>query len=235
MKRSIYIGFDPRESAAFAIARDTIRRHLVKPIPVHGLVQSDLRRRGLYTRRETVRHGQRWCEISEAPMSTEFANSRFLVPHLAGRGLALFIDCDFMALGNIDPIFDEYDPKYAVMCVKHDHRPTDMIKMDGQTQTVYSRKNWSSCVVFNCDHPANRRLTLDMVNTLPGRDLHRFCWLEDDEIGGLDPKWNYLVGHTDKSVRPVFVHHTDGIPMMSGYEDAEYADEWWMALEQWAE
>jgi hypothetical protein len=33
-------------------------------------------------------------------------------------------------------------------------------------------------MVFNCDHPANRALTLDLINTVPGRDLHRFCWLD---------------------------------------------------------
>jgi hypothetical protein len=29
--------------------------------------------------------------------------------------------------------------------------------MDGQAQTRYARKNWSSVMVFNCDHPANER------------------------------------------------------------------------------
>jgi hypothetical protein len=49
-------------------------------------------------------------------------------------------------------------------------------------------------MLFNCDHPSNKKLTVEMINTLPGRDLHRFCWLEDDEIGELDPGWNWLVG-----------------------------------------
>ena len=61
---------------------------------------------------------------------------------------------------------------------------------------AYSRKNWSSVVLWNWAHPANRRLTLEMVNTLPGRDLHAFCWLDEWEIGELPVEWNYLVGVT---------------------------------------
>ena len=34
-----------------------------------------------------------------------------------------------------------------------------------------ARKNWSSLVLWNMDHPGTKRLTLDMVNELPGRDL----------------------------------------------------------------
>ena len=51
-----------------------------------------------------------------------------------------------------------------------------------------------------------------MVNTLPGRDLHRFCWLEDDEIGELPPEWNHLVGidPDTKAARPALLHYTLG-------------------------
>ena len=98
--------------------------------------------------------------------------------------------------------------------------------LDGQAQTQYERKNWSSVMVFNVDHPANAQLTPAMVNALPGRDLHRFCWLEDDQIGELAPEWNFLVGHTDPSVEPKIVHFTEGGPWMSGYENVAYADEW---------
>jgi hypothetical protein len=104
--------------------------------------------------------------------------------------------------------------------------------MDGQIQTAYARKNWSSVCVFNCDHPANRALTVDLVNTLPGRDLHRFCWLADNEIGALDPKWNWLAGHSDAAIDPAIVHFTDGVPSMPGYEDAPFADEWFAHLKQ---
>jgi hypothetical protein len=74
-------------------------------------------------------------------------------------------------------MFEGLDPSKAVYCVSTASKASRRSKMDGQVQTAYARKNWSSFILFNCDHPANRALTLEMVNTLPGRDLHRLCWL----------------------------------------------------------
>lgn len=177
--------------------------------------------------------GQLKDVISDAPMSTEFACSRFLTPLLTPGGWALFMDSDILARSSVQPVFDQADPRYAVMVVKHQHEPDHMVKMDGQFQTKYARKNWSSVMLFNCEHPANKRLTLEMVNSVRGRDLHRFCWLEDHEIGELDVKWNYLVGISE-CPDPVLVHFTNGLPTLRGYENCEYADEWWDAQDEWA-
>lgn len=231
---SIYIGFDHREAAAFAVCRDSINKWLTLPVPVRGIVLNDLRKLELYTRPTSWKDGQLWDDISDAPMSTEFAISRFFTPLLAKTGWALFMDCDMLVRRSLVRLFEQADPKYAVMCVKHDHVPTSIVKMDGQTQTRYARKNWSSFCLFNCDHPANKKLTLEMLNTLPGRDLHRFCWLEDDEIGELSPEWNYLIGERNGGMDPVVAHFTSGGPWMNGYEGVEYADEWTEALEDWA-
>lgn len=233
-KLSIWIGYDPREAAAFAVARASIKRHATIPVPIHGLVLDDLRAKGLYTRPHERRGCQLWDVISDAPCATEFSNSRFLVPHLAGSGWALFMDCDMLVRGNIRELFDLCDPEKAVMVVKHNHQPPEGVKMDGQMQTRYARKNWSSVIAFNCDHPANKALTLEMVNELPGRDLHRFCWLEDDLIGELPVEWNWLAGHSDPAVDPKIVHHTEGSPCLPGYEDAPFADEWRAELARWA-
>ena len=175
-------------------------------------------------------------------MATEFAISRFLVPHMAknepqqkaGPRLAIFMDCDMLIRGPLYPLFAAFDPYKAVMVVQHEHNPTETTKMDGQIQTRYSRKNWSSVCVWNIDHPANDALTVEMVNTLPGRDLHAFCWLKDDEIGTLDPGWNYLIGNSPPHPDPAIVHFTDGIPLMAGYENCEYAQEWLDELDEWA-
>lgn len=238
--RSIWIGFDPREAAAFAVARESIKRHLSQPIPIFGLVLDDLRARGLY-RRPTERRvnpetgaSHLWDVISDAPMATEFSNSRFLVKELAGAGWAMFLDCDMLVMGDVAELFESADQSKAVMCVKHDHRPASGVKMDGQIQTAYPRKNWSSVFLLNCEAPANAALTVDLVNTLPGRDLHRFCWLQDDDIGALGSEWNWLVGHSDPFVKPKIVHHTDGLPFQPGYETVDYADEWRGALTRWA-
>lgn len=236
---SVWIGFDPREAAAFAVARESIKRRLSLHIPVHGLVLSDLRRRGLYTRPTETRvnsdgHRQLWDSISDAPMATEFAISRFLVPHLARSGLALFMDCDMLVRANLMELFRQIDSAYAVSCVKHDHRPAEGLKMDGQAQTSYGRKNWSSVMVFNCDHPANQELTVDLVNSARGRELHQFCWLNDDRIGEFGPEWNWLAGYSSPNIDPKIVHHTEGSPCMAGYEDAPFADEWRAELARWA-
>ena len=234
MKQSIFIGYDPRQAEAFAVCRDSIRKRLNLPIPIYGLVLDKLRADGLYSRKTERRGEQLWDNISGAPMSTEFAISRFLVPHLSKGGQALFLDCDMMArCRNFAEIFEICDRSKAVWCVKHDYQPTQAIKMDGQVQTRYERKNWSSFMMFT-DHVANKTLTPEVVNTLPGRDLHRFCWLEDDEIGELGSEWNFLVGHTDPSIDPRIVHFTDGTPSMPGYENVAYADEWRAELEGWA-
>lgn len=241
MRRSIWIGWDPREAAAFAVCRHSIKRHLSQDIPINGLVLDNLRARGLYSRPSQTRinsdgYKQLWDTISDAPMATEFSNSRFLVPQLAVSGLALFMDCDMLARADLVELFDyiESQPRKAVWCVKHRHEPTNTVKMDGQVQTIYARKNWSSVCVFDVVHPANRSLTLDVVNKATGRDLHRFFWLADCDIGELPVEWNWLAGHSTPSVVPKIVHHTDGSPCMAGYENAAYAGEWRAELNEWA-
>lgn len=235
MQRSVYIGFDPREAAAYAVARNTAKQYVLSTVPVRGIHLDEMRERGLYWRPTDRQGGKLWDTISDAPMSTEFAIARFLTPLLAQEGLALFMDADVLVRGNLGPIFAlaEADPSKAVWCVKHNHVPTEDVKMDGQAQMLYARKNWSSVMLFNLNHPSNARLGVDLVNTVPGRDLHRFCWLQDDEIGELPAKYNYLVGHTEIDESPVIVHFTDGIPTMPGYEKVQFSWEWRAALNNW--
>src|SRR5882672_6047482 len=147
------------------------------------------------------------------------------------------MDCDVMLRAPLSGLRDQLDDSKAIYCVKHNHVPTSKHKMDGQIQTDYPRKNWSSVMAFNVTHPANRELTVTMVNTMKGRDLHRFCWLDDSDIGELSPEWNYLVGHTElrEGEQPKIVHWTDGGPWLEAtYFNTEYADEWRGMLERWA-
>lgn len=243
MKVMAWIGYDPREAASFAVARATTRRQLGKLGDVAGLVLSHLRADGLFTRPTETRMVEGapvlWDVISDAPCSTEHANSRFMVPYLsggAGYDWALFHDGDMMSRPNADfaALLDGLDTEKAVYCVKHKYQPKPGLKMDGQLQTFYARKNWSSFMLINLRHPSNKKLTLEMANTIPGRDLHAFCWLEDDEIGELDPAWNWLVGHSSPDVEPKVVHWTNGPPHMPGYEDAPFAEEWRAELNRWA-
>src|SRR5262249_49762175 len=145
----------------------------------------------------------------------------------------------------IDDLFTyvESDPSKAVFCVPHMHDPQSMSKKGGKPQTrvndsrypgIYKRKNWSSVMLFNLSHPANNALTLDLLNTVPGRDLHGFCWLKDDDIGLLDPKWNHLAGVAGcGSDNPSIVHFTLGGPWIPEYAGVEYAGEWRELYREW--
>ncbi len=91
--------------------------------------------------------------------STEFTYSRFLTPDArrasaAGRCSATAISSGF---GDIAGLAAYAKGPKAVFCVQHDYRPTEKTKMDGAVQTVYPRKNWSSLMLFNCDHPVGAR------------------------------------------------------------------------------
>ena len=160
-------------------------------------------------------------------MSTGHAIARFFLPFmLIHHGWALFTDGDVLFRRDVHELFDLADPKYAVMVVKHNHVPRLAIKKGGQTQTVYPRKNWSSVMLWNVDHPAHQRLTLGVLNEKPGRDLHAFCWLLDEEIGELPVEWNWLVGHSDSCIDPAIVHFTEGLPSLPDHRDDPYASEW---------
>lgn len=230
MSRSIWIGYDRRERAAYHVARRSIAAHWGEAIAIKAVCLPDLMMRGLYSRPTLFLPGRgesvMWDQISDAPMSTEFAISRFLVPILARTGWALFMDCDVMLRAPIEELFALADPRYALMCVQHAPQPAAARKMDGQPQLAYRRKNWSSVMLINCDHPANRALDLDLVNGAPGRDLHGFCWLADDLIGALPGEWNHLVGVDAPRPDAKLAHFTLGCPDMAGYEACEHAEEW---------
>lgn len=238
-KESIFIGWDPREAAAFAVARSTCRQHLTRPIPTSGLVLGNLQQSGLYTRKIEYRASAAdkplmWDVVSDAPMATEFSCSRFFVPMLAKTGWALFCDCDMLFRGNVARLFDCLDNSKAVYVVKHNYMPTNTIKMDGQAQSSYRRKLWSSFCIFNCDHPANKTLTLDVLNNTPGRDLHGLFWLADCDIGELGEEWNWIPGHSSDDIDPKCVHFSEGGPWFAGYESVRFADEWRSELTKWA-
>lgn len=245
--RMIFIGYDDREVLPFAVARHSFKTWsdsaLVCSVAIH-----DLLRFGWYDRPTEIRPTKQggevlWDLISDAPMSTQFAISRFFTPLLAERQSAncqwaLFVDCDVFARRFVDDLFleAEQNPDKALFCVPHQHTVVEgEVKKEAQIQTNYNRKNWSSVMLFNMAHRANDVLTPEYINKLPGRDLHRFCWLKDDEIGFLDKRWNHLVGVDGaQSPDPAIVHFTNGGPWLKQYENVEYANEWRAAMYSWA-
>jgi hypothetical protein len=218
MSLPVYLGYDHREPQSYSVAISSLLRHASEPVHVTPLNIHKLAETGLLRRPQDTR-GQRYDIISNAAASTEFAISRFLVPILAQTGWALFADSDVVFLGDVAELFRQARPEYAVMVVKHDQEPDGRDKMDGQRQLAYGRKNWSSVILWNCDHPANKRLSLGDVQERRGLDLHQFYWLHDAEIGELPREWNWLVDVQEKPQAPKIAHFTLGTPEVGVLSD----------------
>ncbi len=218
----VFVGYDPREDIAYQVCKHSIARRN-KEVLVRPLVQKELREAGWYTR------------PVDPLSSTEFTFTRFLIPELCDyKGWALFMDCDMILLTDIQELFDQADEKYAVMCVHHDYTPREGLKMDGQKQSIYPRKNWSSVMLFNCGHPSNKQINSSVVNdtNITGKYLHRFSWLKDSEIGELSHEWNWLTDwyKEPEDVKPKLLHYTEGGPWFENYRDCDYHKEWKIEL-----
>jgi len=212
----VFIGYDPREDIAYQVCKHSIQFRNPN-VEVRSLKQTELRNAGWYTR------------PVDKLATTEFTFTRFLIPELCNfEGWAVFMDCDIILTTDIKELFDQADDRYAVMCVKHDYKVKEGYKMDGQKQTVYPRKNWSSVMLFNCGHPSNQELNMDLVNSpeINGSYLHQFRWLKDEEIGALDHTWNYLAGVYNDIEQPKLIHYTEGGPWFENYRNCEFHNEW---------
>ncbi len=222
----VFIGADPAELEAGLVCAASLRRVTNGEIEPVFLNQDRLRAAGLYMRNEDWR-GQKYDFASQSTMSTQFSNSRFLTPILAQSGYALFVDCDMVFYEDPRLMLDCVNGDSAVYCVQHTHVGAEPSKMMGMAQTVYPAKNWSSVMLFNCDHVANKRLSLWDVNHRPGRDLHQFYWLNyDTEIGQLAQKWNQLVGVQPEIRAEGIVHWTLGSAWFDGWVPQPYDDLW---------
>ena len=215
---NIYIGYDSREDLAYQVCNHSIKSRS-ESANIFPLKLNDLKAKGYYTR------GQ------DKLGSTEFTFSRFLVPILNEyKGWALFCDCDLLFLNPVEELFSLIDDKFAVMCVQHDYNPKGNTKMDGRLQSIYPRKNWSSVVLWNCEHPSNKKITTKLINDpdTTGKYLHRFSWLEDAEIGEISHEWNWLVGWYEepKDGKPKAIHYTEGGPWFPQYRFCDYHEVW---------
>ena len=222
----IFIGYDSREDIAYQVCKQSLIDTCSKPheLDIVPIKLQDVKEQGIYTREDDILG------------STEFTFSRFLVPYLADyNGWALFIDCDFLFLRDVIELFNctHNASKYALMCAKHTYTPKNKTKMDGKKQFNYPRKNWSSCILWNCNHPSNKGITPELINnrSITGEYLHRFSWLPDSEIGTISHEWNWLVNWYQEPVdgTPSALHYTEGGPWFKDYQRCEYAVDWYIA------
>jgi len=237
----VFLGFDSREAVGSYVAAHSIKRRTNHPINIRYLNHRELREQGVFNRTWVTGLGgsNETIDLQDGKtFSTEFSHTRFLVPHLMGyRGWALFCDADMIFLSDIKKLIALCDDKYAIMCVKHNYAPKgDTTKMDGRAQRFYHRKNWSSFVLWNCGHPANKDITPEKVTFLPGRDLHAFAWLGDADIGSLPYSYNYISGISPNikiGDRPDVIHYSDGGPWFDECKDVAHAELWTDEYENW--
>jgi hypothetical protein len=212
----VFIGWDPRESAAYHVCSQSIIENASRPISIHPLSSSMF---------NVPRGG-----------STDFTLSRYLIPLLCKyQGWAIFIDGDMVLDIDIAGLWQwkETFEEKAVAVVKHDYQTQHKQKFIGTAMqspnTDYPRKNWSSVVLWNCAHPKHRVLELPYVATAAPSYLHRFGWLDDADIGSLTPGWNYLVGENPPSAAHLY-HYTLGVPGMKYYADSYGSWKWHQTL-----
>jgi lipopolysaccharide biosynthesis glycosyltransferase len=235
---NVFIGWDSREPIAADVCAHSILKHSSVPVKIHYLKLDDLEREGILTRER------------EQDASTEFTYSRFLVPYLMKYfGKAIFCDCDFLWTRDIKELYDQIENKsvYVVPHENYGYKPKTTTKMDGQQQTVYPKKNWSSMMAFNCGSKDCQRLSLDAVNQQPLSYLHRFEWINnEDNIGLLKPTWNWLSGYYQEEDwdTPGAIHYTDGGPWfndsdvppdmgIASWSEVQYGNLWLEYLEEY--
>jgi len=210
----VFVGYDPREAAVFHVLVESLMDTASVPlsiIPLHTPMLDDF-------------DGQQ-------DGTNAFIYSRFLVPDLMNhKGWAIFIDSDMMFRDDIKKLWDLRDDSKAVMVVQHDYETKARTKFLGtpieSKNETYPRKNWSSVVLWNCGHPLNRIITRKFCSEAGGRVLHRFSWLDDNQIGEIPKEWNHLVGEYSINPNAKNVHYTLGSPGFKRYSDSEHSDLW---------
>ena len=211
-KINLFVGFDPREAVAYHVFCSSIIQNTSVPVQITPLVLSQLK------------------EFNEThdDRSNDFVYSRFLTPYLTDfKGWAIFADGDMVCQGDLKELIDMADPSKAVMVVKHDYQTKATQKYLGNINEDYPRKNWSSVILWNCDHPKHKILTPDFVSKQTGKFLHRFSLLDDQDIGELPLEWNWLASEYRVNREAKLIHFTLGTPCFKDYKNSDMADIWY--------
>ena len=210
-KVKIYIGFDQRESVAYHTFVQSLIENASIPLQITPLAVKNL---NAYKEKHNDK-------------SNDFVYSRFLTPFLNDfEGWAIFADGDMVCQTDIKELLDLRDDSKALQVVKHDYQTKAYQKYLGNINQDYPRKNWSSVILWNCAHPKHKILTPDFISNQTGKYLHRFSWLEDDEIGELSKEWNWLATEYPSNEQAKIIHYTLGTPCFKDYRDTEMADIW---------
>ena len=209
----IFIGYDPREKIAFHVLSQSIIEHSSIPVSITPINLNNLKK--FYKRKKRVKD------------STEFSISRFLTPYLSNyKDYSLFVDCDFIIRDDVAKLLKivKSDSKKVLWCVKHNYIPKNKIKFLSEKQLIYSKKNWSSFVIYN-----NKKcniLTPTFIEKANGLYLHQFRWTKDHLIGSLPKEWNILVGEQKIPKNFKSLHYTVGGPYFKKYRKSLGSNFW---------
>ncbi len=207
----LVVGFDPREAVAYHTFCQSVLEKASVPVSFLPLAVNSLA----------------GYQETHVDGSNQFIYSRFLTPYLCGfEGWAIFADGDMVCRADIRELWDLRDPSKAVQVVQHDYQTRQNVKYLGNRNENYPRKNWSSVILWNCGHPAHRILTPERVRDSTGAFLHRFSWLQDDQVGALPAEWNWLAIEYPDNPQAKLVHYTLGTPCFSDYAKTEMAEDW---------
>ena len=207
----IVIGFDQRESVAYHTFCQSIIEKVSSPVSFMPLAINNLS-----DYKET-----------HSDKSNDFIYSRFLTPYLNQfNGWAIFADGDMICQADIKELWDLRDDTKALLVVKHDYQTKAHRKYLGNINENYPRKNWSSVILWNCGHPKHKILTPQFIANQTGKYLHRFSWLNDDEIGELPKEWNWLAIEYPENKEAKLIHYTLGTPCFEDYKNTEMAELW---------
>ena len=213
-KITLVVGFDQREAVAYHTFCQSVLEKASLPVQIIPLAENTLA-----GYRETHSDG-----------SNKFIYSRFLTPYLNNfSGWAIFADGDMICQTDIKELWDLRDEAKAVQVVKHDYQTKAHTKYLGNKNENYPRKNWSSLILWNCAHPAHRLLTPEFVQRQTGAYLHRFSWLQDEQVGELPRAWNWLAIEYEDNPQAKLIHYTLGAPCFKDYADSEMAEPWHQA------
>ena len=208
----IVVGFDQREAVAYHTFCQSVIDNCSEPVRFTPLVAHNVERKG---------------------GSNDFIYSRFLVPHLMGyRGWAIFADGDMVCREDIARLWEMRDDRYAVQVVQHDYQTKHPRKYLGNKNDNYPRKNWSSLILWNCAHIANRCLDKQTIDSVEGSFLHRFGWLNESEIGELPLTWNWLAMEYPGNDNAQIVHYTIGTPCFATYQNCDMSQYWWLSYKR---
>lgn len=207
----VVVGYDKREAVAYHTFCQSVISTTQHPVRFTPLLRDTLH-----------------ATHNKFDGSNDFIYSRFLTPYLMGyKGWAIYADGDMICREDIGKLWDLRDERYALLVAKHQYKTKHPVKYLGNKNEDYPRKNWSSLILWNCEHSANRLITPTRVAGLTGEFLHRFQWLHDGEIGDLPITWNWLVSEYPKNEYAHLYHYTIGTPCFKEYKNCDHGNVWY--------